>query len=425
MKKHYDAIIIGAGAAGLMCGVEAAKRGRKVLIIEHNKKVGEKIRISGGGRCNFTNIHTNSENFLSKNERFSVSALKRFSADDFIKMVQKYNISFHEKTLGQLFCDFSASEIIDMFLNELAKNNAKLSTKTCALNIEKDDVNFSLTLHRQENETKYPQLESDLFLENDNVNITCESLIIASGGLSIEKMGASSFGYEVAKKFGLKVIQTSPALVGLRVEESSLQDFRNLAGISFYSKVSAINKYSDKLAKKPKKISFCEAVLFTHRGLSGPAILQISSYVNMGEEIEIDMIPNVDIYQVFLDEKIKNPKVEIAKILNNYLPKRLVSFILEKNGIVGFVADLSNKKLKELAQNINFYKVKITDNDGYKKAEVTLGGVDVDEISSKDFEAKKIKRLYFIGEVLDVTGHLGGYNFQFAWASGFAAGQVI
>ncbi len=405
--KNYDAIIIGAGAAGLMCAAFAGKRGRKILLIDHAKKVGEKIRISGGGRCNFTNLHTTPKNFISNNPNFCVSALSRFTQNDFIELVKKHEISFHEKTLGQLFCDFSSQQIIDMLLTQCREGGVEIMLETEVKNIKKneDDKKFALKIKNKNHDEALAE------------EVSCDSLVIASGGLSIPKMGASSFGYDVAKKFGIKIIPPYPALVPLTLAAELLEETKNLAGVALEALVSCVHG--------AKQISFREAILFTHRGLSGPAILQISSYLQKGQEFLINMAPDHNLYNVFLDEKKQKPRQEIITILNNFLPKSLAAYIAKTHNAQGRIADLSNQKLKEIATNINAWKIIPAANEGYAKAEVTGGGVDTNEISSKTFECKTVQGLYFIGEVLDVTGHLGGFNFQFAWSSGHGASQFI
>ena len=391
--KFYDVIIIGAGAAGLMCAIEAGKRGRKTLIIERSKNIGEKIRISGGGRCNFVNLNVTSNNFLSKNPHFPISALKRFTQNDFIKLVQKHNISYHEKTLGQLFCDDSSKQIINMLLKECEENNVKIITQTKVESLEKKNNYFTV-------KTNLSELQSN-------------SLVIATGGLSIPKMGATDFGYKIAKQFGLNIINTTPALVPLTLCEETLENTKQLSGVSVMADV-AIGKRK-----------FHEGLLFTHKGLSGPAILQISSYLKKGQEIIINLTPKTDIFSFLVKQRKEKPKYDIQNLLSTLLPKSLVSYILNKNNIKGFLADLSNKNFKILADDINNWKIIPNGTEGFSKAEVTLGGVDTNEISSQTFAAKKVENLYFIGEVLDVTGHLGGYNFAWAWSSGFCAGQFV
>ena len=395
--KFFDVIIVGAGAAGLMCAASAGARGKKVLLIDHAKSVGEKIRISGGGRCNFTNINTTPQNFISHNPYFCVSALKRFTPQDFINLVKKHEIAFHEKTLGQLFCDFSAKEIIDMLLKECF------------------DASVEIMLEKQVSEIKK---SADLFeIKIGEEIIQAASLVIATGGPSIPKMGATSFGYEIARQFKLKIIQPRPALVPLTFEEKLLNKTKILSGVALDAIVSC------------GKIKFAEAILFTHRGISGPAILQISSYCSSygqnGEKITINFAPKIEVFSWLQEERKNKPKQEIQNILSQILPKSFVNFVLEEVGYFGFLADMSNQKLKKIANFINAWSVVPSGTEGFAKAEVTIGGIDTDEISSKTFESKKVKGLFFIGEVLDVTGWLGGYNFQWAWASGKACGQYV
>ena len=389
--KFYDTIIVGAGAGGLMCAIEAGKRGKKTLLIDSATKIAGKILISGGGRCNFTNLNISTDNFLSKNPAFCISALKRFTQNDFISLVKKHQISYHEKTLGQLFCDISSKQIVNMLVDECEKNNVTIKNETEISNVEKTADNF--------------------FIETNRDNFQCNSLVIATGGLSIPKMGASDFGYKIARKFGLKITQTTPALVPFTLDEQMLQKTKILSGVSLPAEVVV------------GKRKFSEGLLFTHRGLSGPVILQISSYWKTGEKITINLAPKIDIFNWLLSEKSTQPKQEIHNSLSKILPKSLVSYILSDNDISGNLADLSNKKLQQLATNINNWQIIPNGTEGFAKAEVTLGGVDTNEISSQSFACKKVSNLYFIGEVLDVTGHLGGFNFQWAWSSGFACGQ--
>jgi predicted Rossmann fold flavoprotein len=394
MNQKYDAIIIGAGAAGLMCAVEAGKNGRSVLIIDHSNKAAEKIRISGGGRCNFTNLNTTPENFISNNPRFCVSALKRYTQFDFINLIKKHKIKFHEKTLGQLFCDDSAQQIIDMLLAEAANAKVQIKLGTTINNIGKNaDESFSISTSKGE--------------------FICGSLVIATGGKSIPKMGATGFGYDVAQKFGLKIIPTRAGLVPFIFEGEQLNSIKTLAGIS----VEAIANCN--------KNNFSEGMLFTHRGLSGPAILQISSYWNNGEKINLNLAPKVNVLEFLKTYKNQHPKQEPITALSQILPRRLAENIIERSNFVQKLADLSNEKLKILADLINNWQFIPNGTEGYRTAEVTIGGVDTNELSSQTFEAKKVKGLYFIGEVVDVTGWLGGYNFQWAWSSGYACGQYI
>ncbi|MBL6665088.1 MAG: NAD(P)/FAD-dependent oxidoreductase [Rickettsiales bacterium] len=391
--QHYDVIIIGAGAAGLMCAIEAGKRGKKILIIESNKTVAQKIRISGGGRCNFTNLDITPDNFLSNNPKFAISALKRFTQRDFIKKVEKHQISYHEKTLGQLFCDISSKQIIQMLLDECAENNVEILTGTKAEDIKKVDDEFIINIK--------------------NNDLRSNSVVIATGGLSIPKMGATDFGYRIAKNFGINITKTMPALVPFTCDENNLAKTIKLAGVSAFVEV--------KIGKR----TFKESLLFTHKGLSGPAILQISSYWKKGDKLLINFAPEIDIYELLKEQKSKDAKQDIKTLLTNILAKSLVQYFLDKENISGSLNQISDKKLRSIANNINNFHITPNGTEGYAKAEVTLGGVDCNELSSKTFEAKKVSGLYFIGEVLDVTGHLGGYNFQWAWSSGFCAGQYV
>ena len=393
MTEKYDVIIVGAGAAGMMSAIEAGKRGRKVLLVDHAKKIGEKIRISGGGRCNFTNIHTNPNKFISNNPKFVISALKRYTQNDFISLIKKHNIKFHEKKLGQLFCDESAQQIIDMLLLECETANVTLKKETIITNINKRNEKYLVLVN------------SDEYLS--------ESLIIATGGLSVPKIGASKFGYDIAQKFGLKVIKTSPALVPLTFNEKILAICKELTGLSLEAVVSF------------KKTFFEEGMLFTHRGLSGPSVLQISSYWKLGDNIKINLSPKLEVEKFLNDRKISNPKQDISIIVSEILPRRLAHIICNENNVSGNICELSNKILGGLSNSINDWSINPTGSEGYRTAEVTLGGVDTEEISSKTMMSKKHPGLYFIGEVVDVTGHLGGYNFQWAWSSGYVAGQYV
>jgi predicted Rossmann fold flavoprotein len=391
MPEKYDVIIIGAGAAGMMSAIEAGKRGRKVLLVDHAKKIGEKIRISGGGRCNFTNIHTHPSKFISNNPKFVISALKQYTQNNFIDLIKKHNIKFHEKKLGQLFCDESAQQIIDMLLLECETANVILKKDTIISDVDKKKDKYFITVG------------SDKYL--------CESLIIATGGLSIPKIGATKFGYDIAKKFDLKVVETLPALVPLTFSEKILAICKQLTGLSVEAVVSF------------KKIFFEEGMLFTHRGLSGPSILQISSYWKLGDDIKINLSPKLDIVKFLSDRKNYNPKHDINVIISEILPKRLAYIICNENNVSGNICELSNKALNQLSISINAWAINPTGSEGYRTAEVTLGGIDTEEISSKTMMSKKHPGLFFIGEVVDVTGHLGGYNFQWAWSSGYVAGQ--
>lgn len=389
---QFDVVIVGAGAAGLMCAAAAAARERKVLLVDSAEAVGKKIRISGGGRCNFTNLHTTPKNFISENEHFCVSALRRYTQQDFINLVKKHNIAFHEKTLGQLFCDFSSKEIIAMLLEECALGKVEIRLNSKISDIKKLGENFEMQL-------------------NGEV-LKASSLVIATGGLSIPKMGASGFGYDVAKQFNLKIVKPIPALVPLTFPRELLEKTAKFSGVAIDACVSF------------GKIKFREAILFTHRGISGPAILQISSFVKKGDKIQINFAPDKDIFSWLIEEKKQKARQEIHNILPQILPRSFVDFIVAELNCAGAMANFSNQKIKEIAQFINAWNFTIVGDEGFDKAEVTRGGVDCDEISSKTFESKKVPGLFFIGEVLDVTGWLGGFNFQWAWASGFACGEV-
>ncbi|MDB2655090.1 NAD(P)/FAD-dependent oxidoreductase [Candidatus Pelagibacter bacterium] len=391
MSIQYDVIIVGAGAAGMMSAIEAGKRGRKVLLVDHYKKIGEKIRISGGGRCNFTNINTNPNKFLSQNPKFVRSALSQYTQNDFINLINKYEIKFHEKKLGQLFCDHSAQQIVEMLLKECELANVTILKEFIIKNIEKDNDQY--------------------LVSTDTDQYSSESLIVATGGLSVPKIGATSFGYEIAKKFDHSIIETLPALVPLTFNEKILEICKELTGLS----VEAIVSFN--------KVLFQEGMLFTHRGLSGPSILQISSYWQQGDNIKVNLSPKLNVYQLLEEKRKLNPKFDILNIVSEILPKRLAQIICSENKVSGNISELSNKVLKQLSENINSWLINPTGSEGYRTAEVTLGGVDTKELSSKTMMSNKHKNLFFIGEVVDVTGHLGGYNFQWAWSSGYVAGQ--
>jgi len=391
MSIQYDVIIVGAGAAGMMSAIEAGKRGRKVLLVDHYKKIGEKIRISGGGRCNFTNINTNPNKFLSQNPKFVRSALSQYTQNDFINLISKYEIKFHEKKLGQLFCDHSAQQIVEMLLKECELANVTILKEFIIKNIEKDNDQYLVS-------TETEQYSS-------------ESLVVATGGLSVPKIGATSFGYEIAKKFDHSIIETLPALVPLTFNEKILEICKELTGLS----VEAIVSFN--------KVLFQEGMLFTHRGLSGPSILQISSYWKQGDNIKVNLSPKLNVYQLLEEKRKLNPKFDILNIVSEILPKRLAQIICSENKVSGNISELSNKILKQLSENINSWLINPTGSEGYRTAEVTLGGVNTKELSSKTMMSNKHRNLFFIGEVVDVTGHLGGYNFQWAWSSGYVAGQ--
>ncbi len=388
--NKYQVIIIGAGAAGLMAAWQSATSQKRVLLIEHTDKIGEKIRISGGGRCNFTNLFASPNNYISNNPHFMKSAFASYSQHDFIKLIESYNISYHEKTLGQLFCDGSSKQIIDMLVDLCNKAGVEIKINCSVSNVSKSN-HFTLNTNHGE--------------------LTTDMLIIATGGLSIPKMGATDFGYRVAEQFGIKIVATRPALVPLTIREENKEFFTALSGVSNASVVSYGNR------------SFKENILFTHRGLSGPAILQISSYLKKfeDEEIIINLLPSIDLKKQFIIDK--NLKQTPSNYLKTYLANRLVDSISE-NGWNKNITDLKKENLNNIADKINYFRAPIGGSEGYAKAEVTVGGVDTDQLSSKTMEVKNVPGLFFIGEVVDVTGWLGGYNFQWAWSSGFAAGNA-
>jgi predicted Rossmann fold flavoprotein len=389
--QHYDVIIAGAGAGGLFCAIEAGKRGRSVLVIEKSKKPAEKIRISGGGRCNFTNLHAAPENYLSHNPHFCKSALKRYSAQDFIRLVESHGIAYHEKTLGQLFCDGSSKEIIQMLLSECETAGVTLQLET---EITELKPGYQIT-------TSHGQ------------SLQCESFVVATGGPSIPKMGATGWGYEIAGQFGLSLIPPRPALVPFTLEEEMLATLKPLAGVSLEAIASN------------HRTQFREGMLFTHRGLSGPSILQLSSYWQEGEAISLNLLPDQKLLDWLKTQRENHPKQEIRTALATLIPKRLADYLCEAQSLDRTLAETGNKALQKLADQLHQWQIMPGGTEGYRTAEVTLGGVDTDELSSQTMESKKHPGLFFIGEVVDVTGWLGGYNFQWAWSSGYAAGKVV
>ncbi|MGB3808987.1 MAG: NAD(P)/FAD-dependent oxidoreductase [Parvibaculum sp.] len=391
--KHYDVVVIGAGGTGLFCAMTAGARGRSVLVLDHARAPGEKIRISGGGRCNFTNLHTTAANFLSDNPRFAISALKSYTQRDFIALVDRYKIAWHEKTLGQLFCDGSSQQIIDMLLAECRAANVAIELETKISDVAKTEAGFELA--------------------TDRGRVSCASLVIATGGKSIPKMGATGFGYEIAKRFGLAVITPRPALVPLTFGPDLMREIEGLAGVSADATVAS------------GKTRFAEALLFTHKGLSGPSILQISSYWKEGGEIAVNLAPGIDVLAALKDARKAQPKQDVATALSRIVPKRLADRIVELNGGSARLADTSDARFRQLAAAVGDWRIVPSGTEGFRIAEVTAGGVDTDALSSKTFEARAVPGLHFIGEVVDVTGHLGGFNFQWAWSSGFAAGQHV
>ncbi len=391
---QFDVVVIGAGAAGMMCAIEAGKRGRKVLVIEHGDTPGEKIRISGGGRCNFTNIHATPANFLSENPRFCISALSRYTPKDFIALIEKHRIAWHEKTLGQLFCDDSARQVVAMLLDEMKKAGVTLRLGRAVDRIEKRDDGFHLGL--------------------GGWSVRADAVVIATGGKSIPKMGATGFAYEIARQFDIPIVPTRPALVPLTFEISLLERLKPLAGVAVDVKIGA----------GTGKIRFEEAMLFTHRGLSGPAVLQISSYWREGQEIVVDMAPGKDLFEILRGARQTRGKQALHTVLAEHVPKALAQYVAETQAGGGQIGDVSDKLLRKVAEAINAWRVKPVGSEGYRTAEVTLGGIDTRALESKTMETKAVPGLYFIGEAVDVTGWLGGFNFQWAWASGWAAGQV-
>jgi predicted Rossmann fold flavoprotein len=393
LRHKSDVIVIGAGAAGMMCAIRAGQRGHSVTVLDHARAPGEKIRISGGGRCNFTNINAGPKNFLSANPHFCKSALARFTPADFIAMVDRHGIAWHEKTLGQLFCDNSAKDIIFMLLDEMRAAGAAWHLGVEISGVEKT--------------------ESDFRVSTSEGVFDAASLVIATGGKSIPKMGATGFAYRIAEQFGLAVAETRAALVPLTLDPILLESIAPLSGISAPAEI------------RHGKTAFREALLFTHRGLSGPAILQISSYWREGDAITIDIEPDVDIAAHLKKAKQVNGRQSAQTALGEILPKRLAQYIVEREAISGNMADLSDKLLTRLAEAAQNWSVRPSGSEGYRTAEVTLGGIDTTALDSRSLQAKAVPGLYFIGECVDVTGWLGGYNFQWAWASGFAAGEAL
>ena len=390
----WDVIVIGAGAAGMMCAAEAGRRGRKVLVLESAKAPGEKIRISGGGRCNFTNLHASPAQFLSANPHFCISALSRYTQHDFIALVRRYRIGWHEKTLGQLFCDGSAVQIIDMLLAEMKDAGVQLRLNAKVQYVEKTADGFTLQLTSGE-------------------VLACRALVVATGGKSIPKMGATDIGYRLAQQFGLRLTETRPALVPLVFDGELLEQLSALSGVAVPARIRC------------GKTAFEEALLFTHRGLSGPAILQISSYWREGEEIAVDLLPGTDVLEALRAARQQNGKQSPHNFLGVLLPRRLAKEIADTSEYAGTLGGQPEEKLRKLAAQVNDWRLVPTGTEGYRTAEVTLGGVDTRDLDSKTMQAKSVPGLYFIGEVVDVTGWLGGYNFQWAWSSGWCAGQAV
>jgi len=388
-RHTFDVIIIGAGAAGLFCAAQAGARGKQVALIDHRTKIAEKIRISGGGRCNFTNIYCDADNFISQNPHFVKSALSAYSPYDFIDLVSRYKIAFHEKKLGQLFCDDSSQQIIDMLMAECRQAKVQNYFGQKVLGVQKTESGFEVTA--------------------ENTRFEANRLVIATGGLSIPKIGATGFGYEIAEQFNLKIVTPQAGLVPLTFTDRMKTFCQSLSGLSVAAELFN------------NRASFAEGLLFTHRGLSGPSILQISSYWQEGETVSVNLMPQTDMAALLISEKRQSARTEIQTCLAKFLPKRLAGDLCELQDMRGRLADMADTKLANFGQMINGWQVKPNGSEGYRTAEVTLGGVSTDMLSSKDMQAKSVPGLYFIGEVVDVTGHLGGHNFQWAWASAYAA----
>jgi predicted Rossmann fold flavoprotein len=393
MPSHStDVVVIGAGAAGLMCAIEAGKRGRRVVVLEHNARIGRKILISGGGRCNFTNLHTKPEHFVSGNPHFAKSALARYGPHDFVRMVERHGIPYHEKALGQLFCDRSAGDITGMLESQCREAGVRIETGCLVASIKQN---------------------AGFILETASGVFHGAALVIATGGLSVPKIGATPFGYGIARQFGLQTVECRPALAPLVFSREDHARYEGLAGVSAEVVAAAGGQ------------KFREKMLFTHRGLSGPAILQASSYWKPGEAVEIDLLPGMDLIGLLRQCRTAGNRAEARTIIGRVLPKRLAERWFQINAQSKPLAVLGDREMETISEGLHRWRVKPAGSEGYEKAEVTAGGVDTDELSSKTMEAKKAPGLYFIGEVVDVTGQLGGFNFQWAWASGYAAGQSV
>lgn len=393
--ERFDAIVIGAGAAGMFCAAQAGQAGLRVLLLDNGKKPGRKILMSGGGRCNFTNLYVEPAAYLSQNPHFCKSALARYTQWDFIDLVVKHGIAWHEKTLGQLFCDDSAEQIVKLLVDECAKGNVTMRLRSEVLSVERDEAGFSLQLNGE--------------------TVTTKKLVIASGGLSMPGLGASPFGYKIAEQFGLKVLPTRAGLVPFTLHKPMLDVSQTISGVSVPSVISAQDG-----------TVFRESLLFTHRGLSGPAVLQISSYWQPGEFVTINLLPDIDLAEFLDTQRAEHPNQSLKNTLAMHLPKRLVECLQQ----LGQIPDVTLKQLnvrdqQTLVETLTEWRVQPNGTEGYRTAEVTLGGVDTNELSSRTMEARKVPGLYFIGEVMDVTGWLGGYNFQWAWSSAWACAQAL
>ncbi|ATZ73329.1 aminoacetone oxidase family FAD-binding enzyme [Idiomarina sp. X4] len=392
--SKWDVIVIGAGAAGLHCAAHAAKRGKSVLVLDHAKQAGKKILISGGGRCNFTNMSAGPDNFLSSNPHFCKSALSRYTQWDFIGLVAEYGIPYHEKTLGQLFCDDSAKDIVRMLMSECDRYGARVQLRTDIVSVDFDD---------------------EYCLDTSRGEYRSDKLVVACGGLSMPKLGATPLGYQIAEQFGHSIVPVRAGLVPFTLQEDDKERFAELSGVAVPVTAEANDGY------------FREAMLFTHRGVSGPAILQVSSYWQPGEAVTINLLPDLDAYEWLKDQQKQQPKTQLNTVLQAHFPKRMVTALAEHHQwpLSNKLADTSNAQFHTIADNLNRWQLKPNGTEGYRTAEVTLGGINVDEVSSKTMESQKQPGLYFIGEVLDVTGWLGGFNFQWAWSSGFACGSEL
>ena len=420
---EWDVIVIGAGAAGLFCAIEAGKRGRKVLVIEHADRVGKKIAISGGGRCNFTNTGTSPDNFVSRNPHFCKSALARYTPADFIALVEKHGIAYHEKKLGQLFCDRSSQQIIDMLLREC--HDAAVEIR-CGCEVRQVDRH-------------QPSAQRSFMLQTNQGTFHSSSVVIATGGLSIAPLGATDFGYRIARQFGLRIEETRAGLVPLTLPPQILKALAALSGVSIDALVTC--------PQSPSSPSFRENILITHRGLSGPAILQVSNYWRPGAFVSINLLPDEDVLEIISAARIiegdsapgsaqgatsgatktsgPSSRIELVNLLSRYLPRRFAQAWCDLYGASRPLKQYNGKELQEIADNIHRLQLTPAGTEGFRKAEVTVGGVSTADLSSQTMEARRVPGLYFIGEVVDVTGQLGGYNFQWAWASAFAAGQVV
>lgn len=395
MNEYFaeDVVIIGASASGLVCAIEAGKRGRKVLVLDHANKPGKKILMSGGGRCNFTNLHIGPENYISRNPHFCKSALSRYTQHDFIAMVEKHGIAYHEKVHGQLFCNNSSKDILNMLLNECSEANVTIQLNSEVIAVHKTDDLFTIELPDRK--------------------LTASAVVVASGGLSIPKMCASPVGYRIAEHFGLGVRPTRAGLVPFTLQPDDKRKFSALSGIAVPCEVSN------------QRMSFKDDMLFTHRGLSGPAMLQISSFWQAGEELIVNLLPGVDLISKLKRARDENPRQHVVNCLAGLLPRRMLPCFIDNDMLQESMQVLSNSKLERIAKQLQHWQLKPNATEGYRTAEVTVGGVDCNELSSRTMESRKVPGLYFIGEVVDVTGWLGGYNFQWAWSSGWCAGQAI